>query len=67
MSNLNVDDLKKLVIQDGDILVVPESANYEEVRRLAESIRTAKGVMVVCGPLDKLSEQDMNAAGWYRK
>lgn len=66
---IDIDQLRKLSPQDGDVFVVPESTDYQDAQDLAEALHLAvPGVkcVVIRGDIKRLSTADMNAAGWYR-
>lgn len=70
MDNELIDSIKKLNIRDGDLLIFPENTTLEDMKQVVEVIRylnpTAKAALVA-GDIKKISETDMNNAGWYRK
>ena len=60
--------VQKLRVQDGDLLVVPESTEQDDMVRLAECIQlmiNARAV-IVRGPIKQLDTAAMNKLGWYR-
>ncbi|MCY1410995.1 hypothetical protein D9M71_263750 [compost metagenome] len=66
---IDIDQLRKLSPQDGDVFIVPVGTDYQDARELAEALHLAKpGVkcVVIQGDIKRLSTADMNAAGWYR-
>ncbi|AZD84762.1 hypothetical protein C4K14_1928 [Pseudomonas chlororaphis subsp. aureofaciens] len=60
--------VRKLRVQDGDLLVVPESTEQDDMRLLAESIQLMNGAraVIVRGPVEQLDVGAMNKLGWYR-
>ncbi|NMX27289.1 hypothetical protein HBO14_12200 [Pseudomonas sp. WS 5406] len=60
--------VQKLRVQDGDLLVVPESTEQEDMVRLAECIQLMNNAraVIVRGPLKLLDDATMNKLGWYR-
>ena len=60
--------VKKLRVQDGDLLVVPESTEQDDMLRLAECIQLMNGAraVIVRGPIKLLDTAAMNTLGWYR-
>jgi len=65
---IDFEAVQKLRVQDGDLLVVPESTEQEDMVRLAECIQlmnTARAV-IVRGPIKQLDTAAMNKLGWYR-
>ena len=65
---IDFDALETLRVQDGDVLVVPESTGYDDMQLLAESIQIMNGAraVVVRGPIKQLDTAAMNELGWYR-
>lgn len=66
---IDLEQIRKIDPQDGDVLVLPEYFSPQLVRDFAEALHIAKpGVkcMVVLGDLRRLSVSEMNDAGWYR-
>lgn len=60
--------LQKLRVQDGDLLVVPESTEQDDMQLLAEAIQLMNGAraVIVRGPIKQLDFAAMNKLGWYR-
>ncbi|MCT9825223.1 hypothetical protein [Pseudomonas veronii] len=60
--------VKKLRVQDGDLLVVPESTKQDDMQLLAEAIQLMNGAraVIVRGPIKRLDTAAMNELGWYR-
>ncbi|MBN2974948.1 hypothetical protein [Pseudomonas lactucae] len=60
--------VQKLRVQDGDLLVVPESTEQDDMLRLAECIQLMNGAraVIVRGPITQLDTTAMNTLGWYR-
>ena len=60
--------VQKLRVQDGDLLVVPESTEQEDMVRLAECIQLMNNAraVIVRGPIQQLDTAAMNKLGWYR-
>ena len=65
---IDFDALEKLRVQDGDVLVVPQSTGHDDMQLLAESIQIMNGAraVVVRGPIKQLDTAGMNKLGWYR-
>lgn len=65
---IDFDALEKLRVQDGDVLVVPESTGHDDMQLLAESIQIMNGAraVVVRGPIKQFDTVAMNKLGWYR-
>jgi hypothetical protein len=66
---IDLDRVRKLKVQDGDLLIVPAETEEQGMHDLIEALRyvmpNAK-VIVARGPLDQLDIGAMNDAGWYR-
>jgi hypothetical protein len=60
--------VKKLRVQDGDLLVVPESTDQDDMRELGEALHLMDGCrcVIVRGPITHLDTEVMNKLGWYR-
>ncbi|ANF85165.1 hypothetical protein A7J50_1743 [Pseudomonas antarctica] len=60
--------VQKLRVQDGDLLVVPESTEQDDMQQFAESIHLMNGAraVIVRGPIKQLDTATMNKLGWYR-
>ncbi|MBK3458848.1 hypothetical protein [Pseudomonas haemolytica] len=60
--------VQKLRVQDGDLLVVPESTEQDDMVRLAECIQLMNNAraLIVRGPIKQLDTAAMNKLGWYR-
>ena len=71
MTEAQLDAIRKLKIEDGDVLMLPQDVSPSDINQFMDTLRELatppERVMVIVGPLYKLSEADMNAAGWYRK
>lgn len=65
---IDFEAVRKLKVQDGDLLVVPESTEQEDMVVLAESIQLMNGAraVIVRGPIKQLDTTAMNKLGWYR-
>lgn len=66
---IDLEAVRRLNIQDGDLLVVPEYTEVEGMQQLAEALRYLmpdSKVIIVRGPLDQLDVAAMNELGWYR-
>ena len=60
--------VQKLRVQDGDLVVVPESTEEDDMVRLAECIQLMNNARAVImrGPVEQLDAAAMNKLGWYR-
>lgn len=65
---IDFEAVQKLRVQDGDLLVVPESTEQEDMVRLAECIQLMNNAraVIVRGPIGQLDTAAMNKLGWYR-
>lgn len=65
---IDFEALQKLRVQDGDLLVVPESTGQDDMQLLAEAIQLMNGAraVIVRGPIKQLDSAAMNKLGWYR-
>ncbi|MDH2014428.1 hypothetical protein N5J66_10705 [Pseudomonas juntendi] len=52
-----------------DVLVLPEDFDPDQLEELRKALLQLKAspCLVVIGDVQKLTESDMNALGWYRK
>ncbi|WP_220816056.1 hypothetical protein [Pseudomonas paralcaligenes] len=67
---IDLDKLKKISPRDGDLLITTAGVSEADARELMEAISQAVPgirITVVSGPLELITEQEMNAAGWHRK
>lgn len=66
---IDFDAVRKLKLEDGDLLVVPQSTGQEDMRDLSEALRLLDPdckFVVVRGPLTQLDTCAMNSLGWHR-
>ena len=66
---IDLDQVRRLNVQEGDLLVVPESSEDEGMQQLCEALRYLMPdgkVIIVRGPVEQLDVSDMNKLGWYR-
>lgn len=65
---IDFEAVQKLRVQDGDLLVVPESTEQDDMQVLAEAIQLMSGAraVIVRGPIKQLDSEAMNKLGWYR-
>ena len=65
---IDFEAVQKLRVQDGDLLVVPESTEEDDMQVLAEAIQLMSGAraVIVRGPIKQLDTEAMNKLGWYR-
>lgn len=66
---IDIDQVRRLNVQDGDLLVLPENSEDEGMQQLCEALRYLipdGKVIIVRGPVEQLDVGDMNKLGWYR-
>ncbi|WP_085656140.1 hypothetical protein [Pseudomonas sp. B11(2017)] len=66
---IDLDAVQRLNVHDGDLLVVPEGSDPQDMVRLGEALRVldpCRKVIIVRGPLQQLDVGAMNKLGWYR-
>ena len=65
---IDFEAIRKLQVQDGDLLVVPESTEQGDMQLLSEAIQLMSGAraVIVRGPIKQLDTGAMNKLGWYR-
>jgi len=65
---IDFESVEKLRVQDGDLLVVPESTEQGDMELLAECLQLMNGAraVIVRGPIRQLDTAAMNKLGWYR-
>ena len=65
---IDFEAVQKLRVEDGDLLVVPESTEQDDMQRLAECIQLMNNAraVIVRGPIIQLNTAAMNKLGWYR-
>ena len=66
---IDFDAVQKLRVQDGDLLVVPESTEQQDMEVLAEALQIMTPgcrAVIVRGPIKHLDTASMNKHGWYR-
>ncbi|WP_455911417.1 MULTISPECIES: hypothetical protein [Pseudomonas] len=65
---IDFDAVQKLRVQDGDLLVVPESTEQDDMQQLGKAIQIMNGAraVIVRGPIKQLDTAAMNKLGWYR-
>ena len=66
---IDLDDVRALRVQDGDLLVVPHNTETECMHDLIEALRHAQPdarVIIIRGPVEHLDVAAMNQLGRYR-
>lgn len=56
-------------IRPNDVLILPDDFDLGQLEELRKALLQIKAspCLVVIGDVQKLTESDMNAMGWYRK
>jgi hypothetical protein len=66
---IDIDAVKRLNVQDGDLLVVPENSDSHDMGLLCDALHVLMPgckVIIIRGPVQQLDVGDMNKLGWYR-
>ncbi|NWD70776.1 hypothetical protein HX870_24565 [Pseudomonas gingeri] len=66
---IDLDGVRKLKVQDGDLLVVPETTEEQGMHDLAVALgylMPEANVIIIRGPVEQLGISEMNRLGWYR-
>lgn len=66
---IDIDAVKRLNVQDGDLLVVPEDSDQHDMELLINALyilMPGRKVIIIRGPVQQLDVGDMNKLGWYR-
>lgn len=66
---IDLEKLRRIDPQDGDVLVLPAEFPQETAEALAEALHLVRpGIkcLVVCGDVRRLDVGEMNRLGWYR-
>ena len=65
---IDFEAIRKLQVKDGDLLVVPELTEQDDMQLLGEAIQLMSGAraVIVRGPIKQLDTGAMNKLGWYR-
>lgn len=66
---IDLDQLRRIDPQDGDVLVLPDDFPQGDFHALAEALQVAKpGIkcLIVRGDVRRLDVGEMNRLGWYR-
>jgi hypothetical protein len=66
---IDIDQVRRLNVQDGDLLVVPEDTEQHGMELLSEALHFLMPgcrVIIVRGPVEQLDVGAMNKLGWYR-
>ncbi|WP_460154985.1 hypothetical protein [Pseudomonas sp. S1_F04] len=66
---IDLEAVRKLDVQDGNLLVVPENTEQADMELLCEALAYMTPdcrVVIVRGPVELLDVGGMNKLGWYR-
>jgi len=66
---IDFDAVQRLNVQDGDLLVVPENSDQQDMVQLRDALRIQnpqRKVIIIRGPIQQMDVGDMNQLGWYR-
>ncbi len=66
---IDLEAVRKLEVQDGNLLVVPHATEHRDMERLGEALRLIDPdlrVIIMRGPVEQLDAAAMNRLGWYR-
>jgi len=66
---IDIDAVKRLNVQDGDLLVVPPDSDQHDMELLINALyilMPGRKVIIIRGPVQQLDIGDMNKLGWYR-
>ncbi|WP_460053127.1 hypothetical protein [Pseudomonas sp. H1_A05] len=66
---IDLEAVRKLDVQDGNLLVVPENTEQADMELLCEALANMTPgcrVVIVRGPVELLDVGGMNKLGWYR-
>jgi len=66
---IDFDAVQRLNVQDGDLLVVPEDSDQQDMVQLRDALRIQnpqRKVIIIRGPIQHMDISDMNHLGWYR-
>jgi hypothetical protein len=66
---IDFEAVKRLNVQDGDLLVVPPDSDSHDMELLINALYVqmpGRKVIIIRGPVQQLDVGDMNKLGWYR-
>jgi len=66
---IDIDAVKRLNVQDGDLLVVPPDSDQHDMELLINALYVlmpGRKVIIIRGPVQQLDVGEMNKLGWYR-
>ena len=66
---IDFDAVQRLNVQDGDLLVVLEDSDQQDMVQLRDALRIQnpqRKVIIIRGPIQHMEIGDMNQLGWHR-
>ena len=66
---IDFDAVQRLNVQDGDLLVVLEDSDQQDMVQLRDALRIQnpqRKVIIIRGPIQHMDTGEMNQLGWYR-
>ena len=66
---IDFDAVQRLNVQDGDLLVVPEHSDQQDMVQLRDALRIQnpqRKVSIIRGPIQHMDVGDMTQLGWSR-
>lgn len=66
---IDLDVVQRLNVKDGDLLVVPQDTDQQDMELLCDALYVLMPgckVIIVRGPVQQLDVGAMNKLGWYR-
>lgn len=66
---IDLEAVQRLNVQDGDLLVVPEDSDQQDMVLLRDALHIQsphRKVIIIRGPVQHMDVSDMNKLGWYR-
>lgn len=66
---IDLEAVQRLNVLDGDLLVVPEDSDHQDMVQLRDALLIQdpqRKVIIVRGPIQHMDIGDMNQLGWYR-
>lgn len=66
---IDFDAVQRLNVQDGDLLVVPENSDQQDMVQLRDALciqNPQRKVIIIRGPIQHMDVGAMNQLGWYR-
>lgn len=66
---IDFDAVQRLNVRDGDLLVVPENSDQQDMVQLRDALciqNPQRKVIIIRGPIQHMDVGAMNQLGWYR-